>query len=345
MSLRPFAPSRFLARLLALAALLAAMGAAHASRLALVIGNARYADKPLSNPANDAEDVAREFQRLGFTVHKHVDLSRRDLNGALRKFMSAAQNAELAVVYYSGHGLQAGGENYLVPVDARISDERDIRSEGVALRDVMSDLDEAKARRVVVVLDACRDNPFATRARSVKRGLARPDVSANAAIVAFATAEGRTADDGNGRNGVYTTEFLQQLRRPQDVRDVFDETSLAVSRRSGDQRPKVYGDTGAFKNVYFSLAPATARQSPTAAPAARSVNPEDEAWEEIKTSNNVAALRAFLDQFPTSSYAGRVKMRLASLSPAPQAVSAATPAPAQSQAPTTAGRRSAWLDR
>lgn len=337
--------NRFVQPALLLAALVLAGDAVAAGRIALVVGNARYADKPLKNPANDADDVARELQRLGFTVQRHQDLGRREMNEALRRFSTAASRADLAVVYYSGHGLQAGGENYLVPVDARIADERDIRSEGVALRDVLGDLEEAKVQRVVVVLDACRDNPFATRARSVKRGLARPEVGNNAALVAFATAEGRTADDGTGRNGVYTTELLQQLRKDQDIRDVFDETSLAVGRRNADQRPKVYGDTGAFKGVYFSAAARSSSNASTSArPAPSALSPEDEAWEEIKSSNSVAALSAFLKEFPNGTYAGRVRMRLASLeTPATaSAPAAAMPSPAQS---STSTRRASWLDK
>lgn len=335
--------------LLALSAWLGAAveAAAAPARMALVLGNAGYSVKPLSNPRNDADDVGRELGRLGFAVHKHTDLGRRALNEALRKFVAQAAGSELVMIYYSGHGLQASGENYIIPVDAQINDERDIRTEGIALRDLLADLDEAKVQRTVVVLDACRDNPYATRARSVRRGLARQEVPSNSTLVAFATSEGKTADDGTGRNGVYTTEFLNQLRRvDQDVRDVFDETAIAVARRAPDQRPKVYGDTGAFKGVYLSARASATAGMPRApaAPTATRGTAEEEAWDEIKTSTNVSALQAFLNEFPQGVFAARVRTRLASLAPS---VAAAAPQPV-TPAPQPAARSrssNSWLDR
>lgn len=141
------------------------MTEALAQRVALVIGNAAYADKPLKNPANDAQDVAAELRRLGFAVKPQLDLNRKGLYAAIRQFANQAQSAQLAVVYYSGHGMQSAGENYLIPTDARINDEKDIRSDGVPLRDLLGDLDEANVQKTVVILDACRDNPYQTRTR------------------------------------------------------------------------------------------------------------------------------------------------------------------------------------
>ncbi len=289
---------------------------AQAQRIALVIGNAAYAEKPLRNPVNDAQDVAAELRRNGFAVTQRTNLDRRGLNETLRQFTTQANSAQLVVVYYSGHGMQTGGENYLIPTDARINDERDIRSEGISLAHILADLDDARVQRTVVILDACRDNPYQTRARSAKKGLARVEATGNATVVAFATAEGKTADDGVGRNGVYTTALLGQLRQaPQDIRDLLDETANAVVRQTRDQKPKVYGDTGAFKGVYLAgIAPAPRADTRPDAPAATALaDPEEEAWAEVKDSQNVAALEVVLQQFPSGRYATRIRARLAAL--------------------------------
>jgi hypothetical protein len=228
---------------------------AQTQRIALVIGNSAYSVKPLLNPANDAQDIATELRRVGFKVMLHTDLGRRGFNGAIRHFTNQARTSDLAVVYFSGHGLQTARENYLIPTDASINDERDIRSEGIALRDLLNDLDEAKVQRIVVILDACRDNPFQIKSstRSLARGLAPVEAPSGSTVIAFATSDGKVAYDGGGRNGVYTTALLEQMRRSNaDIRDLLDDAANAVSKNYHDQRPKIYGDTGAFKGVYLA---------------------------------------------------------------------------------------------
>ena len=173
--------------------------AAHAQskRMALVIGNAAYqGEKPLRNPGNDAADVAAALQRAGITVQRHTNLGRTDMNRAIDSFMAAAEGAELAVVYYSGHGMQAGGEAFLIPTDAKISSERDVRSEGIRLGELMDDLEGKRIRNTLLIIDACRDNPYRSRTKSATKGLARPKEMNGAFLVAYATADGTTADDG-----------------------------------------------------------------------------------------------------------------------------------------------------
>jgi formylglycine-generating enzyme required for sulfatase activity len=296
--------------LLVCMAALALAPAAHAQRIALVIGNAAYVDKPLRNPVNDATDVAAELRKAGFDVKRHTDLSRRGMIDALRQFTTQAQAAQLAVVYYSGHGMQSAGENYLIPTDARINDEKDVRSEGMALRDILGDLDDAKVQKTVVILDACRDNPYQTRSKGTKKGLARVETAGNATVVAFATADGKTADDGTGRNGVYTTALLGQLRRaPQDIRDLLDETANAVVRQTQDQKPKIYGDTGAFKGVYLAgrgVQLASVSPEPTGRPVQS--DPEEETWQAAKAANTPAAYDAYLGEYPRGRYASAARI-------------------------------------
>jgi formylglycine-generating enzyme required for sulfatase activity len=187
-------------------------------------------------------------------VTPQLNLGRAEMNDAVDRFLHDAEDADLAVVYYSGHGMQMGGDSFLIPVDARIKSERDVRSEAIRLNELMDDLEARRIRHTLLILDACRDNPFRSRTKSTAKGLARPKEMNGAFMVAYATADGFTADDGDGRNGIYTAELLKQLGRPgKNLRDVLEDTQLAVeSSSNGLQRPKTYGDTAKFRSLYLS---------------------------------------------------------------------------------------------
>jgi peptidyl-prolyl cis-trans isomerase C len=230
-------------------------------RVALVIGNAIYqGEKTLTNPGNDAADVAALLSRMGFNggqVKPQLNLGRKAMNAAVQDFMNQAEGADLAVVYYSGHGMQTGGESFLIPTDAQIQNERDVRSDGIRLGELMEDLEGRRIRHTLILLDACRDNPFRTRTKSGTKGLAPPKEMNGAYLVAYATADGKTADDGTGRNGTYTAELLRHLGKSgTNLRDAVEDTQLAVEERSkGQQRPKIYGDSAKFRNVYLAGSP------------------------------------------------------------------------------------------
>lgn len=169
--------------------------------------------------------------------------------------MKTAVQADLAIVYYSGHGMQAAGETFLIPVDAQIEGQQDVRSEGLRLGELMDDLDGAGIRHTEIIGDACRDNPFAPGTRSGARGLARPKEMDGAFLVAYATADGRTAGDGEGRNGACTTQLLRQFElvgATRNLRDLLEDTQLAVETATANaQRPKIYGDTTRFRSVFL----------------------------------------------------------------------------------------------
>lgn len=299
----------------------AAWAQARPARHALVIGNAAYqGEKTLKNPVNDANDMASVLQGLGFTVHRHANLGRQQMNAAIDAFYRAAQGAELAVVYYSGHGMQAAGETFLIPVDARIASERDVRSEGVRLGEFMDDLQARAIQKTVLILDACRDNPFRAGTRSGTRGLARPKEMDGAFLVAYSTSDGSTADDGDGRNGVYTAELLRNLRLAgtRNVRDLLEDTQLGVERSTqGKQRPKIYGDTARFREVALAT---SARLASNSGPAARtSADMEREAWDSVRQASNAAAFEAFVREYPDSAYAPQARIRIAALQPSPSA--------------------------
>jgi hypothetical protein len=309
-----------------------------AQRIALVIGNAAYTgEKSLRNPLNDAADVSAALRAQGFVVQPHTNLGRQDMNRAIERFLSSAEGAELALVYYSGHGMQSAGETFFIPTDARIQSERDVRSEGVRLNELMDDLESRRIRKTVLIVDACRDNPYATRTRSTSRGLGRPKEMNGAFLVAYATADGQTADDGEGRNGTYTAQLLQQLSSQpasRNLRDLLEDTQLAVERASNrQQRPKLYGDTAKFRDVYLaSVVPEpVTRPLPT-------VDAEQAQWTAALRANSEAGYAGYLSAYPAGQYAVVARNALAALKPvqpAPspvQAVQTLSPSPSPSPA-------------
>jgi uncharacterized caspase-like protein len=184
------------------------------NRVALVVGNSAYAHAPhLPNSSHDAEDVAAALKRMGFDTIVGIDLDQAGMRDAAIRFARAARNADVALFYYSGHAMQYAGVNYLVPIDAELHDEADLRRMA-RVDEVLADLQQAKNLRVLV-LDSCRDNPLAddlkrsigaTRGVTIGRGLAKMD-SPDGTIIAYSTQSGRTAWDGTGRNSPIPPHF------------------------------------------------------------------------------------------------------------------------------------------
>jgi uncharacterized caspase-like protein len=207
------------------------------NRVALVIGNGAYAHVPhLLNPSHDAEDVAAALKRTGFQTIVGIDLDQAGMQEAAIQFARAARTADVALFYYSGHALQFNGANYIVPVDAQLRDEADLRRM-TRVDEVVADLQQAKNLRILV-LDSCRDNPLAdqlkrsigtTRSVSIGHGLAKFD-SPEGMIVAYATQAGRTAEDGQGRNSPYTAAFLRNVEAKEEIGTIFRRISADVYR-------------------------------------------------------------------------------------------------------------------
>jgi formylglycine-generating enzyme required for sulfatase activity len=253
---------RFLAASFALAVGLGGVGEARAdARVALVIGNSNYKNAdPLANPKNDAEAVGAALKRVGFTVEVALDLNQLGLLEAFRRFGLKAEGADVAVVFYAGHGIQVANENYLLPVDATLKRERDLLYEALPLSVVMGEV--AQARRLgLVILDACRDNPLAEqlrqalgpiRSRLVGAGLARVENIPGDTMVAFSTKPGELAVDGEGEHSPYTAALLQHIEEPGVeltllFRRVRDSVLEATAYR---QEPRIYDALGA-EPFYF----------------------------------------------------------------------------------------------
>lgn len=224
-----------------------------AGKVALVIGNASYENvAPLDNPINDANDVSAALALQGFDVVTATNLNRFELYDAVRGFRDKADKADIAIVYYAGHGIEIAGENYLIPVDARIVDERDAEIEMIEMGTVLRQLSGAKKLKMLV-LDACRDNPFVSRmerenkSRNVGRGLAIVTNPGPATLIAYAAAAGEVTPDGvSGDNSPFTKAFLNALNRPPtDVRLVLGAARDELANTVPGAVPFVYSSLGA----------------------------------------------------------------------------------------------------
>lgn len=287
------------------------------ARIALVIGNSSYREVPLRNPVNDVRAMARTLRELGFTVLAHENANKRTMETAIIEFGRRLAEGGVGFFYYAGHGLQVRGHNYLVPIDAEIDSEAITRVAAVDVDLLLEQMAEAKNRVNIVILDACRNNPFERRLRGASRGLAAVD-AARGTLVAYATAPGSVAADGDGANGLYTEELLQALRVPGlKVEEVFKRVRIGVAERSkGAQTPwessSLTGDL--VVNVTVNIT--------TAAVAAPAPSADREAlfWSSIKDGNDPTGFEAYLKQYPAGTFAALARQRLAGLAAKPPAL-------------------------
>ena len=211
------------------------------NRVALVIGNAAYSRAALANPVHDAKLMAERLKAQGFEVSASYDAGQRDMKRAVQSFAAALRERgkdAVAFIFYAGHGVQVKGENYLIPVDEQIKSEGDVDIDAVSLSSIMSMLENTQTRLAIVVLDACRDNPFGY-GRGGLRGLARVDAPSGS-LVAFSTAPGKAALDGpDGVNSHYTAALAQAMAEPGlKIEEVFKKVRIAVREKTrGEQTP------------------------------------------------------------------------------------------------------------
>jgi hypothetical protein len=284
-------------------------------RVALVIGNGAYVHAPhLPNPPHDAEDVAAALKRTGFETVLGVDLDKAKMEDAAIDFARAARNADVAVFYYSGHALQYAGVNYLIPVDAVLTDEADLRR-ATRVDDILDDLKQARNLRILV-LDSCRDNPLAdelkrsigkTRSGSMSRGLAKIE-SSDGTIVSYSTQAGRTAADGDGRNSPYTAAFLKHIEDKDEISTVFHRISADVyDASSGTQVPELslsfFGEFYLNGKLQVTISPAPRAPADPCASAS-------EHWKSTEAVGTTAAFEDHLKRYPNCAYAGLAQARI-----------------------------------
>ncbi len=206
------------------------------ARVALVIGNGAYPSGQLKNPPNDARLVADTLRRIGFDVTLASDAGAKDMKRAIRDFGDHIPKGGTALFYYAGHGIQVEGRNYLVPVDAEIRDERDVDVEALRLDAVLAEIARGQSRVNVVILDACRNNPFARSFRSAAQGLAFSDAPSGT-LVAYATAPGSVAEDGDGQDSAYSSALAAAMLEPGvTVEDAFKLTRTAVRQATAGRQ-------------------------------------------------------------------------------------------------------------
>ncbi|MGJ4928170.1 caspase family protein [Bradyrhizobium sp. HKCCYLS2038] len=288
-------------------------GAAHAERrVALVIGNSAYRNvAKLTNPANDAALVAKMFKTAGFeSVTSRFDLNINEMRKALREFAAKARDAQLAVIYYAGHGIELDGINYLIPTDATIESDTDVLDEALSLDRMLVAVEPAKQLRLVI-LDACRDNPFAKTmkrtmaSRSIGRGLAKVEPNAPNTMIAFAAKAGSTAADGDAGNSPFATALAEHLPKPGlDLRKAFGFVRDDVLRSTGNrQEPYVYGSLGG-EDVSLVPAPAITGAEPKAIDNAR------HDYELALQAGDKEAWEAYLQSYPSGFYANLARVQL-----------------------------------
>jgi uncharacterized caspase-like protein len=302
------------------------VGAASADaegRVALVIGNSAYQHtRALPNPRNDAAAVAELLGANGFDeVTLKRDLDYRGMREVVRLFGEKARSADIAVVYYAGHGLEVGSQNYLIPIDARLIRDLDLEFEAVTLASILKVVEGARKLKLVI-LDACRTNPLGEKmslpgraTRSVGRGLARIEPRGDV-LVAYSARAGTLAQDGSGKHSPYTEALLKHMATPGlDVLRMFGrvkEAVVAATKRG--QEPWIYGSPGGE-----SIALVEPKPTPPAAPGPPGPAADEVAWGLVKDTKDPAVLRRFVAQFPLSSKRAGAEKRAAELTAAQRA--------------------------
>jgi uncharacterized caspase-like protein len=210
---------------------------AHADRrVALVIGNGAYRSAPLKNPTNDARDMAATLKNLGFEVILRENASLRQMEDAVDELWRRLKAGGAGLFFFAGHGLQVAGGNYLVPVDARLQAEQDVKYRCMDAGLVLGRMEDAGNGLNIVILDACRNNPYARSFRSATEGLAKMDAP-KGSLVAYATAPDSVAADGAGKNGIYTGQLLKNLRTPGlGIEELLKRVRIGVLRETGEKQ-------------------------------------------------------------------------------------------------------------
>ena len=276
-------------------------------RVALVIGNSAYPSAALKNPVNDARAISAKFRALGFDVITRENVKQKDMTRAITQFgEKLSRSGTVGIFYYAGHGMQVRGKNYLIPVDAQITSEASVRSEAVDVDSLLEQL--ATSALGIVILDACRNNPFERRFRGGSGGLAQMDAP-KGILIAYATAPGKVASDGDGRNGLYTQEFLNMLDEPGlKVEDVFKRVRRRVADATADQQ--VPWESSSLTGDFYFVRSAQAAQG---VPEGRAADAELLFWQSIRESRDAGDFSAYLKKYPNGQFADIAKNRLKAL--------------------------------
>gem|GEM_PF-3492441 len=261
-------------------------------RLALVIGNSSYSSvSPLTNPSNDADSMAQYLRKLGFDVLLHKDLGLKKTKEVIADFQTRLNEYEVALFYYAGHAAESKGENYLYPVDASPLTESDAVDECYSLNRLLGNMEEARVRIRIIILDACRNNPFKAKwTRSTgEQGLANMKSSARGTLIAFAAQPGATAEDGKGKNGTYTQSLIRHLTTVnQSVNDMFTRVTRSVKEATGEKQEPY--TVSSLDDVYYLNHDPNAPMAPTIVYVNQASALSDDGKKELASRKNTSSV-------------------------------------------------------
>ncbi len=275
-------------------------------RVALVIGNSAYAHVPqLTNPANDATDIAAELKKLGFEVIAGTDADKRSMKNALRQFVERRRGAEASLFFYAGHGIQMNGQNYLIPTDAELKDTFDVDWDLISLSKILEPMANEAGGTSIILLDACRNNPFENNFRSGSRaafivpGLARVE-TASGTFISFSTAPNNVAEDGTGRNSPFAEALLRHISTPgEDLASILTDVKQDVNKATKNKQTPWSEDS--LTSKFYFIVPETADPR------------EHQFWQSVGTSSNPEELKAYISQYPNGHFVPVAKLRIAEL--------------------------------
>lgn len=279
-----------------------------APRRALVIGNGAYGAGALKNPPNDARAIADALQATGFEATVGLDWKRAEMLNAIREYaQSLAKARAVGVFYFAGHGVQLAWRNYLLPTDASIARMEDVQARCVDLNSVIEGISRAANPMNVVILDACRDNPFGRDFRVQQKGLSQVDAPPGT-LLAYATSPGNVASDGEGANGLYTENLLREIRTPEaKIEDVFKRVRLAVRRRSNGLQ--VPWESTSLEEDFWFIPPAELRKL-SEAEAEAEFKAEAEIWARAEGSSEPGPFEQYLQRYPSGRFSELAQARL-----------------------------------
>jgi uncharacterized caspase-like protein len=309
-----------LAKLAAAALLLAVSSPAHAEkRVALVIGNSHYKNvTPLDNPVNDAKLMAETLRTLGFVIvggSAQLDLDKTQFDGVVQGFSDQIQGADVGLFYYAGHGLQVRGQNYLVPVGANPARETDVDFQMVDTALVLRQMEGAGTKLNIVILDACRNNPFGGRGlRGTEGGLAQMRAP-EGTLISYATQPGNVARDGANGNSPYTSALADAIRKPgKDIFQTFNAVGLAVKEATGGVQQPWVSSSPIAGSFYFAGqvvgAPVIAAAPPPPVAAPTVADEAARAWSVTQNTTSIAVMEDFIRQFGGTAYGSMARARL-----------------------------------
>ena len=291
---------------------------ANTAHQALVIGNSAYDGMALPNPANDAQAMSGLLGRAGFTIDSHINAPRADMMKAMDRFADTIlrSDTKLAILYYAGHGVQLDWRNYLVPVDATVDKRSDIQTKCVDLNNLLAQISTIKDKTFIIILDACRDDPFGKKYRPENKGLSQFDAPVGS-LLAYSTSPGKVASDGSGKNGLYTENLVRELSAPNvRLEDALKRVRLGVRLASGGEQ--IPWETTSLESDVFLFGGAASKMS--AADIDRAVEEEIADWTRVKGSTSVDDWVAYLRKYPNGRFAELAQNRLNRLLPPKEVV-------------------------